>query len=274
MNTTTSQIHECSGTRPLLPREVRAAWHRIMRGALSQQSQIDVQDAKLVALYCPEDLLGVQADATRWIQDTLSRTMAEMRRYLPLLECAESSPEIWDLLTAGTGIATLNGFKSVLAGEATLIADTMDGDPVFFYERDFYPLSNFSAFNVTYLGRTYPTAEHAYHAMKFRHRDDEACELVSTAPSAHESFALAGQMKHRRRTDWDDKKVSFMTEILRAKLHQHDYVKKKLMDTGDRLLVENSWRDDYWGWGVRRQGQNMLGQLWMKLRNEVRAEQL
>lgn len=41
--------------------------------------------------------------------------------------------------------------------------------------------------------------------------------------------------------------------------------------TGDRELVEDSWRDDFWGWGPNRDGQNMLGKLWMELRAELAA---
>src|SRR5688572_11016294 len=34
---------------------------------------------------------------------------------------------------------------------------------VCFYEQDFYVLSNFSAFQLTWEGQTFPTVEHAYH---------------------------------------------------------------------------------------------------------------
>ena len=62
-----------------------------------------------------------------------------------------------------------------------------------------------------------------------------------------------------------------MLDILRAKVQQHEYVRRKLLATGDRELVENSWRDDFWGWGPNRDGQNKLGKLWMKVRAELRA---
>jgi hypothetical protein len=39
----------------------------------------------------------------------------EMQRYLPLLERAEADPELWERLTAGTGIATLSGYRAALA---------------------------------------------------------------------------------------------------------------------------------------------------------------
>ncbi|MNT41703.1 Swarming motility protein YbiA [compost metagenome] len=74
-----------------------------------------------------------------------------------------------------------------------------------------------------------------------------------------------------RRPDWDDVKVNTMRSLLRAKANQHEYVRRKLLATGDRILVEDSWRDDFWGWGPNRDGQNMLGKLWMEVRAELRA---
>lgn len=39
---------------------------------------------------------------------------SEMARYLPILERAEANPEIWAKLTAGTGIATANGYRHAM----------------------------------------------------------------------------------------------------------------------------------------------------------------
>lgn len=145
-------------------------------------------------------------------------------------------------------------------------------EQVFFYEQDFYVLSNFSAFNLEWAGLTFATTEHAYHWEKFTggpHADIAA--LVRFAPSAHEAFKRAEQHKQFRRKDWDDVKLGIMQGILRAKADQHEYVRRKLLATGSRELIEDSWRDDYWGWGPRRDGQNMLGKLWMEVRGELTA---
>jgi ribA/ribD-fused uncharacterized protein len=143
---------------------------------------------------------------------------------------------------------------------------------VCFYEQDFYVLSNFSAFRLAFNGYEYPTSEHAYQSAKFFGHDELLHERVRTAWSAHEAFKLAEHWKADRRPDWDAVKVDTMLCILRAKALQHEYVHRKLLATGDRELVENSWRDDYWGWGPNRDGQNMLGRLWMVVRAELRAE--
>ncbi len=141
---------------------------------------------------------------------------------------------------------------------------------VCFYEQDFYVLSNFSAFRVWWKGRTFDTSEAAYHWEKFP--DHAAIQFdIEAADSAHEAFKVAERNKPFRRDDWDDVKVDVMRDILRAKAAQHEYVHRKLLATGDRELVENSWRDDYWGWGPNRDGNNMLGKLWMEVRTELRA---
>lgn len=141
-----------------------------------------------------------------------------------------------------------------------------------FYEHDFYPLSNFSAFRLLWRGLSFDTSEAAYHFTKFDGTaNDHVCREIREADSAHEAFKIAERNKHLRRPDWDDVKLNVMRAILRAKVDQHEYVRRKLLATGDRLLVEDSWRDDYWGWGPNRDGQNWLGRLWMELRDQLKA---
>jgi len=150
---------------------------------------------------------------------------------------------------------------------------------VFFYEQDYYVLSNFSAFNLRWNDRTFPTSEHAYHWAKFPQETRDATgiyvrDAIWGAASAHEAFKLAEKWRLLRRPDWDDVKVSVMLDILRAKAAQHEYVRRKLLATGDRELIEDSWRDDFWGWGPNRDGQNQLGKLWMQVRAEYRSLQV
>lgn len=140
-----------------------------------------------------------------------------------------------------------------------------------FYEHDFYVLSNFSAFTLQWKGRRFDTSEAAYHWEKFADRDDEVQDMILEAPSAHEAFKIAESQRAMRRADWDAVKVGIMLDILRAKADQHEYVRCKLLATGDRELVEDSWRDDFWGWGPNRDGKNMLGRLWMQVRSELRG---
>lgn len=165
---------------------------------------------------------------------------------------------------------------------------TLDNDrQVFFYEQDFYVLSNFSAFRVSLRCRkgilhpkeevchrvSFDTCEHAYHYFKFPGEPGRHIRrMILHASSAHEAFTLAQEYRHKRRPDWDRVKVGIMKEILLAKVAQHEYVRRKLLETGDRELVENSWRDGFWGWGENRKGVNALGKLWMDIRDDLLSE--
>lgn len=151
---------------------------------------------------------------------------------------------------------------------------------VFFYEQDFYVLSNFSAFTLLWSGWRFDTSEAAYHWEKFAHMNEvgivaghecNICYVIRRAESAHQAFEIAEANRDRRRPDWDSVKVDIMRRILRAKAEQHEYVRRKLIATGERELIEDSWRDDFWGWGLKRDGLNMLGKLWMEIRTELRA---
>jgi ribA/ribD-fused uncharacterized protein len=144
---------------------------------------------------------------------------------------------------------------------------------VFFYEQDHYYLSNFSAFRVLWKGREFDTSEAAYHWEKFMPNEIGIAHMIRTAQSAHEAFKIAEHYKSVRRSDWDEVKVGIMGGILRAKADQHEYVQRKLLETGDRILIENSWRDDFWGWGPNRYGRNMLGKCWMQVRADLREAQ-
>lgn len=159
-----------------------------------------------------------------------------------------------------------------------LTLDTQE--QIFFYEQDFYVLSNFSSFAINKDSFNFPTAEHLYHYIKFDYlpsSHEERNSLIriknsiSRAPSAHEAFKIAQDHKCFRDPNWDEVKFSKMLSILRLKVEQHEYVKKKLLETGDRELIENSWRDDVWGWGENRDGKNALGKLWMLVREELKV---
>jgi predicted NAD-dependent protein-ADP-ribosyltransferase YbiA (DUF1768 family) len=60
-----------------------------------------------------------------------------------------------------------------------------------------------------------------------------------------------------------------MTEIIRAKYEQHPLVQETLRKSGRRTIVETNATDAFWGWGPDTKGENMLGKIWMKLRDEI-----
>lgn len=139
-----------------------------------------------------------------------------------------------------------------------------------FYPREFYPFDNFSSFKVEWNGYLFSSVEEAYQAASFMGNDEDLVEKIKKSHSADEAQRIAYANRDKRREDWDDVKVSIMEELLRLKIEQNPYVKKKLLQTEDYMIVEDSPKDDFWGWGPNRNGQNNLGKLWMKLREELK----
>lgn len=143
------------------------------------------------------------------------------------------------------------------------------GEIIGFYEREFYCFSNFSSFAVRWKGRLWQTSEHAYQAAHFLETSPKLVEKIFKAKSAHEASKIANAYADKAPKDWEEKKVAIMEDIVRHKLQQNPYVMHKLLQTGERKIIEDSPKDEFWGWGKKRNGRNELGKIWMKLREEI-----
>lgn len=63
-----------------------------------------------------------------------------------------------------------------------------------------------------------------------------------------------------------------MYEICKAKFTQNEDLKEKLLATGNNILEEgNTWGDRVWG-TVNGVGENRLGKILMRVREELRNE--
>lgn len=141
------------------------------------------------------------------------------------------------------------------------------GERILFYEGTKYFLSNFSSFKVRWRGVDWMTSEHAYQAAKFD--DPEIIDKIKNAVSAHDAKKIALANYDKEIGNSSEIKINIMEEILRAKLTQHPYIQRKLRESGQCEIVENSPTDSFWGRGPDWKGQNWLGKLWMKLRAEI-----
>ena|SRR3989344_5805739 len=139
---------------------------------------------------------------------------------------------------------------------------------VYFYTPNFYSLDNFSAHAVRIWDRVFPTAEHAYQWKKFSSSQPDVAQKIFEAVSPNEAKNISIAHKDSQSSTWDEEKVAAMEEIVKAKYEQHADVRKVLGRTGERNIFENSPIDTFWGIGPEGAGQNMLGKLWMKIRDE------
>ena len=138
-----------------------------------------------------------------------------------------------------------------------------------FYTREFFCLDNFSAFKFNYKDKLYSTVEHAYQSLKFKDTAPEIEEEIIDCNSPYDARKIAYEHADKFSKQWDNIKVELMEELLRAKMEQNPFVKKKLLETNNYLICEDSPIDDFWGIGKDRNGKNIMGKLWMKIRDEI-----
>lgn len=128
-------------------------------------------------------------------------------------------------------------------------------------------LSNFWSSAVVLDGHSYRTVEHAFQAAKTN--DEDARRRIR-----NEHDAAAAKRKGRSvdlREDWEEVKLDVMEGLLRQKFGTEP-LKSKLLKTGKATLIEgNWWGDKYWG-VCDGKGENHLGKLLMKIREELRIE--
>lgn len=121
------------------------------------------------------------------------------------------------------------------------------------------------------------TGEHAFQAMKCNHIGGGTD--FSAITHAHDpSTAKALGRSCDLRPDWEQVKYDVMCAVVRSKFTLQREEGVRLLETGDKLLVEGTWwKDTVWGVDLkdrsRYQGRNWLGTILMARRAELRAMQ-
>ena len=130
-------------------------------------------------------------------------------------------------------------------------------------------LSNFAEYPIRLDGELWPTSEHYFQAQKFE--DSAYRQRIRKANTPWDAAQLGRDRKVKIRRDWESAKVGVMHRALVAKFSQHESLRILLLGTGDARLVEHTENDSYWGDGGNGRGRNMLGQLLMRVRSELRG---
>ncbi len=138
--------------------------------------------------------------------------------------------------------------------------------PIDQFEKYFIP---FSGHNVEYKGVLYRTAEHAYHCQ--RYTDPKIVEELKNARSAYIAWQTSQKYKAQQLPDFEAHKLQVMEEICRAKVEQHEDVREALLESGEDVIIKN-YPDKLWGIGMDGTGQNEMGKMWMRLREEFRKK--
>jgi hypothetical protein len=119
-------------------------------------------------------------------------------------------------------------------------------------------------------GKVWPTTEHYFQAQKFLDpKLQKMIRKLQTPRECHE-FVRQPHIQRQIRSDWFMIREEVMYRAVKAKFTQHLHLKQMLLDTGDAILVEHTDNDNFWGDGGDGRGQNKLGHILMRVRDEIR----
>ena len=130
-------------------------------------------------------------------------------------------------------------------------------------------------------GIEYKTAEHFMMAQKARlFADEEIFQNIIQANHPNEAKALGRKVKNYQEDVWLKHRFDIVVQGNLAKFSQNAELKKYLLDTGNRVLVEASPVDKIWGIGLAAddknaekplqwKGLNLLGFALMEVRKQL-----
>ncbi len=140
---------------------------------------------------------------------------------------------------------------------------------IYFYStRDAYGcFSNFSRHGFELDNYWWMTSEHYFQAQKFATTDAIWYTKIRGVKSPKEAAKMGRSRCHPLRQDWEEIKDEIMKKAVLKKFQTHPDIREILLATADRLIVENSPSDYYWGCGKNGRGENKLGKILMEVRN-------
>lgn len=144
---------------------------------------------------------------------------------------------------------------------------------IYFYverEKPYGCFSNFSGHGFMLDELYWATSEHYFQAQKFV--DTPYLEKVRQIKTPKDAANMGRNRSLPLRADWEQVKDDVMQKAVLQKFSTHADIREILLATEDKVLVENSPIDYYWGCGKDGSGKNKLGQILMAVREILRNE--
>lgn len=147
-------------------------------------------------------------------------------------------------------------------------------NPISFFDGEYSWLSNFHECEIGFI------IEHKGEVQELRFKSTESAFQAMKCPSRAKEFQDLNPSEAKKlgrkvelRPHWDKLKIDAMRMCLINKFGYNQELAQKLLDTGDRDLVEgNYWNDEFWGVSWKG-GKNHLGKLLMEIREGLKGHQ-
>jgi hypothetical protein len=157
----------------------------------------------------------------------------------------------------------------------------MEDNYVFFWQTK-SPFSNWHPSKFTFVEISYHNMEQfMMRAKAVLMGDMETADKIMAITDPRAIKALGREVKNFNSNLWDKHKFDIVFNGCKAKFTQNEKLKKALMETGDKTLVEASPYDKVWGIGLdeatarktdpnKWPGENILGKVLTKLRDSLK----
>ena len=144
-------------------------------------------------------------------------------------------------------------------------------------------LGNFHPCKFETKGMSFNSSEQLFMYMKaLVFKDKEIAEKILQSSTPKEAKKLGRKVRGFDEAEWNKIRDDIMVYALRCKFKVPE-LRRLLLNTGEKILVEGSPFDRVWGVGIRYddksilddrnwQGMNLLGTCLMDVRNEIKLE--
>jgi ribA/ribD-fused uncharacterized protein len=146
-------------------------------------------------------------------------------------------------------------------------------------------LSNFipNDLKILYCNHIFTNSEQIFMFLKavYFNDMDMAANIIVAGKDPRTAKKLGGQVKNFKEEEWAKVREEKMYTAIMIKFQSDNKLKQQLLDTGDKILVEGTPFDPIWGvmikWDDDRildeknwKGQNLLGKVLMRVRNDIK----
>ena len=131
-------------------------------------------------------------------------------------------------------------------------------------------LASYSNHGFTIDNVFYPTVEHFYQASKFA--DINLKKRIINCKTPKEASVIGRDRNNKRIDDFNKIKLDIMYKGVYEKFRQNPDILNKLLNTGNEEIREMTTKESYWGVGPQLDGENHMGIILMKVREQLRKE--
>ncbi len=131
------------------------------------------------------------------------------------------------------------------------------------------PLASCSNHPIVLEEKNWTTCEHYVQSKIVR--SNKHAEIIEKLPTAEMAIHHAKPWYRSKIKDYQKIAPLLMTRALYTKLQMYDEVKEALNATKQKMMIETSQYDYFWGIGRDQRGANHLGKIWMDIRKKASA---